>query len=332
MTYRDGTGRNDPFLLRPAGKTALWGGTRLNDELARGVEMAPLAETWECSTHPDGLSTVASGAFAGRTLAEVLDACPGYLGSRHADGRFPLLVKFIDAEKDLSVQVHPDDAFAQAHEAGQRGKDEVWYLLDARRDTKMICGLRRDCTGPELRRAVAEGTLPALLRQVPARKNDLFFIRAGTIHAIGAGALVAEIQENSNLTYRLYDYDRTDQNGNRRELQIDKALGAASLKESSPPRRQGRVLQYRPGAVREFLCRCKSFEVFRLQIDTQRRQRVRLRTGGETFEVLLCIGGCGLLRFEGGELLFFRGDCLFLPARSAELTLLGQACFLQIRG
>ena len=332
MTSRNTTMSSKPFLLKPAGKDYLWGGTRLNDEFVKGIDLDPLAETWECSTHPDGPSIVASGEFEGKMLAEVLTSHPEYLGTRHSDGRFPLLIKFIDAKKDLSVQVHPDDAYAMEHENGQNGKNEFWYVLDAAKDAHLVYGLKRDCTEAEIRQAIADGTLTRYLQQVPIQKDDLFFIEAGTIHAIGAGALIAEIQENSNLTYRLYDYNRVGKDGKKRELHIDKALQVANLKSSAEPRQPMRVLKYRPGVASEFLSRCKHFEVYRVLLNTERRQLVQFRVDEFSFRVLLCLRGCGMIRFNGGEILFFKGDCIFVPAGSAELTIYGQAQFLDVRG
>ena len=332
MTNRSMNWNFEPFLLKPAGKDYLWGGTRLNDEFAKGIDLNPLAETWECSTHPDGPSTVASGRFAGQTLAEVLEAHPEFLGSRHPDGKFPLLIKFIDAKKDLSVQVHPDDDFARTHENGQNGKSEMWYVLDAQKGAKLVYGLQHDCTEQELRQAIADGTLMNHLQQVPIRKDDLFFIQAGTIHAIGAGALVAEIQENSNLTYRLYDYDRVGKDGQKRELHIDKALQVANLQSSAEPRQPLRVLKYRQGVASELLTRCKYFEVYRMLVNSERRQQVHYRADEVSFRVLLCVDGCGTIRFDGGEIIFYKGDCIFVPANSAVLTIHGQAQFLDVRG
>ena len=332
MTNRSMSWNFEPFLLKPTGKDYLWGGTRLNDEFAKGIGLNPLAETWECSTHPDGPSTVASGTFAGQTLAEVLDVHPEFLGSRHPDGKFPLLIKFIDAKKDLSVQVHPDDDYARTHENGQNGKSEMWYVLDAQKGAKLVYGLQHDCTEQELRQAIADGTLMNHLQQVPIRKDDLFFIRAGTIHAIGAGALVAEIQENSNLTYRLYDYDRVGKDGQKRELHIDKALQVANLQSSAEPRQPLRVLKYRQGVASELLTRCKYFEVYRMLVNSERRQQVHYRADEVSFRVLLCVDGCGTIRFNGGEITFYKGDCIFVPADSAVLTIHGQAQFLDVRG
>ena len=326
------TTNSKPFLLKPAGKDYLWGGTRLNDEFAKGIPLDPLAETWECSTHPYGPSVVASGIFEGQTLTEVLAAHPEYLGNRHPDGKFPLLIKFIDAKKDLSVQVHPNDVYAMEHENGQNGKSEMWYVLDAAKDAHLVYGLKHDCTEKEIRQAIADGTLLRHLQRVPVRKDDLFFIEAGTIHAIGAGALIAEIQENSNLTYRLYDYDRVGKDGKKRELHIDKAMQVANLKSSAEPRQPLRVLKYKQGVASEFLSRCKYFEVYRVLLNTERRQQVYYRADEMSFRVLLCINGCGDIHFEGGEIPFYKGDCIFVPADSVQLTMRGCAQFLDVRG
>ena len=302
--------KNEPLLLRPSGKDYLWGGSRLNDEFEKNIDLTPLAETWECSTHPDGPSYVVGGTFDGQELAEVLRAHPEYLGERHkGENTLPILIKFIDAKKDLSVQVHPTDAFAQEHENGQLGKTEMWYVLDASKDAKLVYGLKQDCTKEEIRKAIVDGTVMKYLQKVSIHKDDLFFIPAGTVHAIGAGALVAEIQESSNLTYRLYDYDRIGKDGKKRELHIDKALDVANLYSSAEPKQPLRVLKY-----------------------TERRQTVHYRADELAFCVLLCVNGCGTISHENGTIPFYKGDCIFVPADSVTLTIHGQAQFLDVRG
>ena len=325
--------KNKPLLLRPSGKDYLWGGSRLNDEFEKNIDLTPLAETWECSTHPDGPSYVVGGAFDGQELAEVLRAHPEYLGERNkGENALPILIKFIDAKKDLSVQVHPTDAYAQERENGQLGKTEMWYVLDASKGAKLVYGLKRERTEQQMRDAIAKGTLMKDLQWVPVKKNDLFFIEAGTIHAIGAGALVAEIQENSNLTYRLYDYDRVGKDGKKRELHIDKALDVANLKSSAEPKQPLRVLKYRQGIASELLTRCKYFEVYRMIVNTERRQKVHYSADEIAFRVLLCVNGCGTISYEGGTIPFYKGDCIFVPADSVTLTIHGQAQFLDVRG
>ena len=191
--------------LSPVGKDYLWGGTRLRDEYGKKIDLTPLAETWECSVHPDGPSVVPSGKFKGKTLADVLKLHPEYLGTKVKNGELPVLVKFIDAKKDLSVQVHPNDAYAREHEH-QNGKTEMWYIIDAEEGASLIYGFRHKVTKEKLRMAVETGTLDKHLQKVSVHKGDLFFVPAGTVHGIGAGILLAEIQESSNLTSVSYTH------------------------------------------------------------------------------------------------------------------------------
>lgn len=356
--------RPKPFLLKPAGKDYLWGGSRLNDDFSKGIDMAPLAETWECSTHPDGPSRVGSGEHEGRLLSEVLKEHPEYLGihgkkeespfpqenglrrkeggscreqKRHCSekpGELPILIKFIDAKQDLSVQVHPDDHYAFEKEHGQRGKTEMWYVLDAAKDGKLVYGLCRDVEPEELKGSLEQGTVEKYLQKVPIHKDDIFFIHPGTVHALGAGTLIAEIQESSNLTYRMYDYNRVDKNGKKRDLHIDKAMDVVNTRRSAEPRQPMRVLKYRPGWASEFLCRCKYFQVERMLLNTERcRSLADFQTDGHSYQVLLCISGCGMLLAEDGEnLQFFRGDCIFVPADSVPIKIHGSAQLLKVTG
>lgn len=324
---------NKPFLLKPSGKDYLWGGQRLNTEFEKNIDLDPLAETWECSTHPDGPSYVDSGEFKGQSLTEVIKDHPEFMGSRHeGETDLPIIIKFIDAKSDLSVQVHPDDEYAMVNENGQRGKTEMWYVLDATPDAKLIYGLRNKCTEERIRMAIGDGRLDKFLQSVPVKKDDLFFIKPGTIHAIGAGCLIAEIQENSNLTYRLYDFDRIDKHGNKRELHVDKALQVADLNVSPEPRQPLRVIRYQQGMARELLSRCKYFEVHRMLVNTDRRQQVYYCSDELSFRVLLCVGGCGSLSFDGEVMQFYKGDCIFVPANSEKITIYGQAQFLDVIG
>ena len=319
-----------PFLLEPAAKDYLWGGSRLNDDFGKGIELAPLAETWECSTHPDGESRV-----NGEPLSSVLARHPDWLGThplRVTGGRaeLPILIKLIDARQNLSVQVHPDDAYALLHE-GSLGKSEMWYVLDARPDARLVYGFGRDVTEQQVRRAAENGSLELLLNHVPVEKDDLFYIEAGTVHALGAGCLVAEIQESSNITYRLYDYDRVDRDGRKRPLHLDKALEVARLASSKTPRQPMRVLRYRGGFASELLTRCQYFQVERVLLNTEiHRQLVPFQTGANSFHALLCYGGCGSISGDGFMLNFFKGDCVFIPAESIPLRLHGKAQLLNV--
>lgn len=322
-----------PFLLCPAGKDYLWGGSRLRDDFSKEIDLTPLAETWECSTHPDGPSFAASGEHAGKPLPEILKEHPEYLGThpRTADGLLPILIKLIDARQDLSVQVHPDDAYAAVHEHGSLGKTEMWYVLDAARDARLVYGFHHDISYETLKKSLEEGTVERYLQKIRVRKDDLFYIEPGTVHAIGAGVLIAEIQESSNLTYRMYDYGRKDKDGRCRRLHIPQALDVADRRGSSAPRQPMRVLKYQKGCATELLCRCKYFQAERQLINTERcRSMADFCTDSNSFQVLLCIGGCGTMFGGGGMIHFFKGDCIFIPADSVPLKLHGRAEFLKV--
>lgn len=332
MTSKNLNFKNKPFLLKPVGKDYLWGGSRLNDDFSKGINLSPLAETWECSTHPDGVSVVASGEHKGLSLVELLQMHPEFLGSRfEALGELPILIKLIDAKKDLSVQVHPDDEYAAKYENGQRGKTEMWYVLDASKNTKLVYGFSNDISKEMLRKSLNSGTVEKYLQKVSIRKDDVFFIQPGTVHAIGAGALIAEIQESSNLTYRLFDYNRLDKNGKKRELHIEKALDVVNLHGSDKPRQPLRVLRYKRGYASELLCQCKYFQVERVLINTERcRELAVMQTTDESFQVFLCTNGCGTMIFGNESLQLFRGDCVFMPANSVEIKMHGRMQLLKV--
>lgn len=323
---------NKPFLLKPVGKDYLWGGTRLNDDFSKEIDMFPLAETWECSTHPNGISIIGSGEFKGRSLKEVIKEHPEFLGSHSRQSSdLPVLIKLIDAKSDLSVQVHPDDEYADKYENGQNGKTELWYMLDTTSDAKIVYGFHHDCDKNTIKRSIEDGTFESYLQKVQVRKDDVFLIKAGTVHAIGAGTLVAEIQQSSDLTYRLYDYNRIDKTGEKRDLHIEKALEVANIREMPLPQQPMRVLRYIPGCAVELLCRCRYFQVERMIINTERiRNMVDYETDDLSFKVLLCYGGCGTV-IQGDESInIFKGDCLFIPANTNGIKMHGKMELLTV--
>ncbi len=317
-----------PFLLKPAYKDYLWGGDRLKSEYNKDTDISPLAESWECSVHKDGESIVASGEFEGKTLKEVLQEHPEFIGT-HPDKElgFPLLIKLIDAKEDLSIQVHPDDEYAREHENGEYGKYEMWYVLEAEKDAQIVYGFSHDCTKEQIRQAVENGTIIRHLQRVKVRKGDIFFIPPGTVHAIGKGIVIAEIQESSDLTYRLFDYNRVDKNGEKRNLHIDKALDILNIKESVKPKRPLRLLSYKNGCASELLTRCKYFEVHRLLLSKE----TDIISDSHSFRVLLCTDGSGTMCFENEKLVLKKGDCIFVPANSCQINMSGKAELLDVR-
>ena len=316
---------NKPFSLVPAYKDYLWGGDRLKKDFNKDSGIYPLAESWEASIHPDGLSYVGDGEFVGKSFKEVLDSHKEYLGGRN--NTFPILVKFIDAKKDLSVQVHPNDDYARIHE-NDNGKTEMWYVLDALDDTKLIYGLKHECTKDDIRNGINDGTITSLLNYHEVKKGDAFFIPAGTIHAILAGSLIVEVQESSNVTYRLYDYKRIDKNGKTRRLDVEKALDVANLKGNDNLIRPMSILRYKKGEVRQLLSRCKYFEMEKLMIDSD---GLLYKSDELSFRILLCIDGHCLMEFDDEIIEIMAGKCVFVPANSIDIILSGKAKFLDIR-
>lgn len=228
--------------IHPACKQYLWGGEKLIREYGISSPKTPLAEAWVLSAHPDGDSRISFSereSFSdGESFADYLKSHPEAVGSLgKAFPFFPTLIKLIDAKKALSIQVHPDDSFALSRE-GQYGKTEMWIVLEREEGAFLYFGFQKDYTEEEIRRAIEEENFPSLLCKVMVEPGDVFFIPAGTVHAIGAGILLAEVQQNSNLTYRVYDYGRKDAQGNTRELHVEKALEVMNRKQLSAYRQE----------------------------------------------------------------------------------------------
>lgn len=297
--------------LKPACKDYLWGGERLRDEYHISFAGHPLAEAWVLSGHPDGPSVIENGPHAGRSLRDyIAEAGPSLLG-RGAQRELPILIKLIDAARDLSVQVHPSDEYALSHEH-QNGKTEAWYILDAQPGARLYYGFQKALTAEEVSAAVAQGTLTDLLQSVPVRSGDLFFIPPGTVHAIGAGILLAEVQQSSNVTYRLYDYNRRGADGALRPLHLEKALAVADL--CPPP------------ADRDFgghLVQCGYFTADRLEAPCAGF------CGPESFTSLVVLSGAGEIVQGAERLPIAKGDSLFLPAGSGGWEVTGNCVLLQ---
>jgi mannose-6-phosphate isomerase len=214
-----------PLKFKALYKDYIWGGRKL-ESLGKTLPDTNIAESWEISGHPDGTSIVSNGKYRGHSLSKLTAKySKEILGTAlYSNAKFPLLIKFIDANKDLSVQVHPDDDYAYIHENGELGKNEMWYVVDAEPGTKLVAGVKDGITKQIFKSAIAKGTITKCLNFISVSSGDCINIPAGLIHAIGAGCLICEIQQNSNTTYRVYDYDRTDANGNKRPLHTKKAL------------------------------------------------------------------------------------------------------------
>lgn len=250
--------------LEPAYKDYIWGGHRLNNEYNKNSPYEKTAESWELSCHPDGLSVIKDGEFKGKTLKEIIDSHPDILGENgNAFDFFPILIKLIDAADKLSVQVHPNDQYAMENE-NSSGKTEMWYVIDAEKDATLVYGLKKDITREQFQDYAKNGKIAEILNFVPVNKGDVFFIRSGMIHAIGKGILIAEIQQNSNLTYRVYDYDRKGTDGKTRPLHTEKALEIADLSKVQ----DGNFADIKQLSKNvKQLCKCKYFTVDEIKVE-----------------------------------------------------------------
>lgn len=300
--------------LTPALKDYLWGGTRLKTEYKMETDLEKVAEAWVLSTHKDGPSVVQNGELIGKTLTEAVECfgkeCLGLRGA--AFSYFPILIKLIDAKDDLSVQVHPSDDYALRTE-GEYGKTEMWYIVDCEEGATLYYGLKEPITRQKLREVISDNTLTDYLNRVPVKKGDVFFIPAGTIHAIGKGILIAEIQQNSNTTYRVSDYGRLGADGKPRPLHIDKAVEVADLTPVTPQK------ELPVGC----LAQSPYFEVFLHRVE----QTAELSVGSESFSSLLCLEGT--VRF--GDITLCKGECAFIPAGTGRVVLEGNATLIESR-
>ena len=299
-----------PLLLTPPVKDYIWGGTRLKTEFGYPTDKDIAAEAWVLACHKDGASVVENGELAGRTLPEVLalwgDEAIGEKAA--AFPYFPLLIKLIDAHDRLSVQVHPDNEYALRVE-GEFGKTEMWYVVDCEPGAQLIYGFNRTLTKEELRAQIEADTLPEVCNFVPVKKGDVFFIQAGTLHAIGKGILIAEVQQNSNTTYRVSDYGRLGADGKPRPLHVDKAVDVTDPVPPTVP--YGAVGEEAPieGGTLRPLASCDLFTADLVKV-------AGTVTFGEadTFVSLLCLSGEATLTCGDTTLTLKKGASVFLPA------------------
>ncbi|HCT91166.1 MAG TPA: mannose-6-phosphate isomerase [Lachnospiraceae bacterium] len=299
--------------LKPSGKDYLWGGRRLIEEYGKEFDGEKLAETWELSCHPDGPSYVDSGEYKGETLSEYILMEGKKVTGTHSRPyeQFPLLIKFIDAHDDLSIQVHPDDSYAMSHE-NQYGKTEMWYIVDCEEGASLYYGFSREVSREEFAERIKNHTLLEVLNKVQVQKGDVLFIEPGTIHAIGSGNLIAEIQQNSNVTYRVYDYGRKDANGRERDLHIEKALQVTN-----------RVPILRRQSFEPHIVSCQYFTVDKVVLDGQKMKKIFGEIDRTSFASLLVLDGEGVVRAAGEELDIKRGDSIFITANTGEYELEG---------
>lgn len=311
-----------PLILIPTIKDYIWGGTKLREEFGKESKLEKLAESWELSCHKDGESVIANGEYKGRTLSEYLAENPQAKGENcKRFENFPVLIKLIDARDNLSVQVHPDNEYAQRVE-GEYGKTEMWYIVDCEDNAELIYGFKEEITKDEFRYAIENNTLLEKTNSVSVKKGDVFFIKSGTLHAIGKGILIAEIQQNSNTTYRVYDYGRIGADGKPRELHIEKAIDVTELRpaenyELPEPQETADKLS-------QLLAECEYFKVTKEDIHGQSE----LFADEKSFNHILVTDGDGVLVCGDEDFTLKKGASIFVPANTGAYTIKGNCSII----
>lgn len=304
-----------PLFLSPVIRSAIWGGNSLVDRWGMKSCADNAAEAWMLSVRKNEMSKITNGEAEGMTLDEYFDLV-GYDSIRPdfvKDDTFPLLIKFIDARADLSVQVHPDDAYAKRVE-NDLGKTEMWYVVEASQGAEIVYGIAEGVDGTEFQKAVDTGELGHVMNRVKVKAGDCYFIPSGMLHAIGGGILIAEIQQNSDLTYRVYDYDRVDKNGNKRELHKDKAKDVTRV--FSDEEIDG--LRYERGRTEGILASSRYFKAYKITGEGE-------LDPDDSFISLLCINGEGYIEHETQKYPIKKGDSVYLPCKMGRCRVYGGA-------
>lgn len=301
-------------------KDYIWGGNRLREEYGKILNSDKIAESWELSCHKDGQSVINGGEYDGITLSEYIEAKGRAVLGTNCDRfeYFPILIKLIDAKDNLSVQVHPNNEYAQRVE-GEYGKTEMWYIVDCDEGAELLYGFKHKISREEFARRIADNTLLEVTNNVPVHKGDVFFIESGTLHAIGKGILIAEIQQNSNTTYRIYDYGRVGKDGKPRELHVEKAKEVTKLEPPVyPTTAEGAPVKVE-GGVMTLLRSCEYFNVNKLQLDGT----VKLNAGAGSFNSLLVLDGSAEICAGGEKITAVKGDSIFVDAGTGEYHVSG---------
>jgi mannose-6-phosphate isomerase len=315
---------NYPLIFTPILQDRIWGGTKLRDDLGKDIPTPTTGESWELSAVPGNVSVVKNGAYAGKSLADLLEQYPDeVLGTAvHArfGKQFPLLFKFLDAREDLSIQVHPNDALAKERH-NSFGKTEMWYVMQADEGSRIIVGFNHKSSPEEYLEKLESKQLIDILNQVPAKKGDVYFLETGTIHAIGGGIVIAEIQQTSDITYRIYDWDRVDANGNGRELHVELALDAMNYDLTDTEKQYGKEENKSNNMVD-----CPYFTTNYVPLNGS----VGVSRTGESFTVYICTEGEYTFDIEGETYSFKKGDTVLVPAAVKAYALAGNATLLEI--
>lgn len=313
-----------PLQFEPILKERLWGGEKLKTEFGKPVVSKTTGESWELSTVKGDISVISNGDLKGQKLTDVIDAAPmdilGALVCKRFGTDFPLLFKFLDAREDLSIQVHPNDDLAQKRH-NSFGKTEMWYVMQADVNAEIIVGFKENSSQDEYLMHLENKKLTSLLNQIPVNAGDVFFLETGTVHAIGAGILIAEIQQTSDITYRLYDFDRTDADGNKRELHVDLSLEAINYQKQETNK-----IYFKEPNRSNLIVDCPYFTTNFIPLT----EKIEIQKSGNSFTVYMCVDGNFEIDCNGVVHEYKKGDTILIPASLKSYSLAGSASILEI--
>ncbi|MDI1256427.1 MAG: mannose-6-phosphate isomerase [Flavobacterium sp.] len=313
-----------PLQFDPILKERIWGGQKLKTLLHKQITSEITGESWELSTVPGDISVIANGEFKGKPLTEIIDQFPdALLGTavyKNFGKQFPLLFKYLDAHEDLSIQVHPNDELAKKRH-NSFGKTEMWYVMQADENARIIVGFKEKSSPEAYLKSLEDQSIIAILDTKLAKPGDVFFLETGTVHAIGAGLVVAEIQQTSDITYRIYDFDRVDANGNHRELHVDLALDAINYEKTDTYKTYDKV-ENKSNEIVD----CPYFTTNFLPLDGD----IKVEKSGKSFTVYMCTEGSFELTFDSKKFQYQQGDTVLVPADLKKYELIGKASILEI--
>ncbi|HZJ86767.1 MAG TPA: type I phosphomannose isomerase catalytic subunit [Erysipelothrix sp.] len=309
--------------ITPSSKDYLWGGTKLIEHYGKTTDQDIMAESWEISSHPDGPSYLENGQTLIDYVSQDKERILGKNGLRFED--FPILIKFIDAKDVLSIQVHPDDAYALKHE-NQYGKEEMWYILEAEEGSSIYYGVNQDISKEDFAKAIEENEILDVLNRVEVKPGDVIYVEAGTIHAIGKGIVLCEIQQNSNVTYRVYDFNRKDKDGNTRDLHIEESIEVSTLtKQEVDFTAQGNLNEFDEYS-RQVLVDSKYFVTENFTVDGN----VDFEVDESSFVALICLEGEIEVTSDSTTLNMTKGESIFVDANSGNVNVKGKGNFLHV--
>lgn len=308
---------NKIVKITPAYKDYLWGGTKLKEYYNKKSDLDIIAESWEVSTHKDGSLLV-----EGIKLKDYIENNKGILGSKGKGDNLPILIKLIDAKNDLSIQVHPDNDYALSHE-GDNGKTEMWYIIECEEGSFLYAGVNKEMSKIELEESIKDGSITDKLNKIYIKQGDVLFINPGTIHAIGKGIVIYEIQQQSNVTYRLYDFKRKDDQGNTRELHVDKSMDVSNLKPQEWNLKEDAVLLENETQKISKLRSCKYFSVYKYDI----KEEIEMSITDESIVFITLLEGEGVIKGEN-SVEVIKGDTVMIPAHNGKVLFKGNGKYI----